>query len=199
MELIEKILSLYLSFIDVINLHFYKFSIAFTLISIFWIAFIGIVTPLLIISVMAFGYYGIVVTLISIILASIINFFMVIKTKSIIKKIKNKKPIISKEPFLMFIIFRMIPGIPYLIKNLSVFFFKLNLKKFLLAVVIADTPQIIIFTFFFKRLIDSSNQFIITKDFNDIFEQMYLPTLILGFFMLVILFLKKKKSIFYKK
>ena len=53
----------------------------------------------------------------------------------------------------MFIIYRMIPGIPYLIKNLSVIFFKLNFKKFLLAVIIADTPQIIIFIFFSKDLL----------------------------------------------
>ena len=199
MELIEKILSLYLSFIDVINLHFYKFSIAFTLISILWIAIVGIVTPVLIISVIAFGYYGIIVSLISIIFASIINFFMANKTKSLIKKIKIRKLTISNDPFLIFIIFRLIPGIPYLIKNLSVIFFKLNLKNFLLAVIIADTPQIVIFTFFLKRLIDSSNEFLINQDFNRIFEQMYLPLLVIILFMFFIFFLKRKKSIVYKK
>ena len=183
MELIEKILNLYLSFTNIVNSHFYEFSIAFTLISILWVAIVGIVTPVLIISVIAFGYYGIIVAFLSIVLASMINFFMVTKTKSVIKKIKKKKPIISKEPFLMFIIYRMIPGIPYLIKNLSVIFFKLNFKKFLLAVIIADTPQIIIFIFFFKRLIDSSNEFITTQDLNSVFEQMYLPILFLSLFI----------------
>ncbi len=199
MELIEKILNLYLSFSDTVNLHFYKFSIAFILISILWISLIGIVTPVLFISVLAFGYYGIIVSLLSLVLGSIINFFMATKTKSAIKKIQHKKPFFSEDPFLIFIIFRLIPGIPYLIKNLSVIFFKLNLKKFFLAVIISDTPQVVIFTFFLKRLIDSSNEFLITQDFNLIFNQMYLPILVLILFMLVIFFLKRKKSIVYKK
>ena len=199
MELIEKILNLYLSLSDTVNLHFYKFSIAFTLISILWISLIGIVTPVLFISVLAFGYYGIIVSLLSLVLGSIINFFMATKTKSAIKKIQHKKPFFSEDPFLIFIIFRLIPGIPYLIKNLSVIFFKLNLKKFFLAVIISDTPQVVIFTFFLKRLIDSSNEFLITQDFNLIFNQMYLPILVLILFMFFIFFLKKKKSIVYKK
>ena len=199
MELIEKILNLYLSLSDTVNLHFYKFSIAFTLISILWISLIGIVTPVLFISVLAFGYYGIIVSLLSLVLGSIINFFVATKTKSAIKKIQHKKPFFSEDPFLIFIIFRLIPGIPYLIKNLSVIFFKLNLKKFFLAVIISDTPQVVIFTFFLKRLIDSSNEFLITQDFNLIFNQMYLPILVLILFMFFIFFLKKKKSIVYKK
>ena len=199
MELIEKILNLYLSFSDTVNLHFYKFSIAFILISILWISLIGIVTPVLFISVLAFGYYGIIISVLSLVLGSIINFFMATKTKSAIKKIQHKKPFFSEDPFLIFIIFRLIPGIPYLIKNLSVIFFKLNLKKFFLAVIISDTPQVVIFTFFLKRLIDSSNEFLITQDFNLIFNQMYLPILILILFMFFIFFLKRKKSIVYKK
>tara|TARA_Y100001968_G_scaffold307656_1_gene325674 strand:+ start:40 stop:639 length:600 start_codon:yes stop_codon:yes gene_type:complete len=199
MELIEKILNLYLSFADTISLHFYKFSIAFTLISIVWISLVGIVTPVLVISVLAFGYYGIIVSLLSLILGSIINFFMATKTKSAIKKIQHKKPFFSEDPFLIFLIFRLIPGIPYLIKNLSVIFFKLNFKSFFLAVIISDTPQIVIFTFFFKRLIDSSNEFLITQDFNRIFDQMFFPILILILFVFFIFFLKKKKSIVYKK
>ena len=199
MELIEKILNLYLSFADTVNIHFYKFTIAFVFISIFWISFIGIVTPVLLISALAFGYYGIIISLFSLVLGSLISFFIAIKTKGIIKKLQQKKPIVSKDPFILYIIFRLIPGVPFLIKNLSVIFFKLNLKSFFLAVIISDTPQVVIFTFFLKRLIDSSNEFLITQDFNLIFNQMYLPILVLILFMFFIFFLKKKKSIVYKK
>ena len=114
------------------------------------------------------------------------------------KKIQHKKPFFSEDPFLIFIIFRLIPGIPYLIKNLSVIFFKLNLKKFFLAVIISDTPQVVIFTFFLKRLIDSSNEFLITQDFNLIFNQMYLPILVLFLFMFFIFFLKGRNQLFIK-
>ena len=199
MELIEKILNLYLSFADTVNIHFYKFTIAFVFISIFWISFIGIVTPVLLISALAFGYYGIIISLFSLVLGSLISFFIAIKTKGIIKKLQQKKPIVSKDPFILYIIFRLIPGVPFLIKNLSVIFFKLNLKSFILAVIISDTPQIVIFTFFFKKLIDSSNEFLINRDFNRIFEQMYLPLLVIILFMFFIFFLKRKKSIVYEK
>ena len=133
-------------------MHFYKFSIAFILISILWISLIGIVTPVLFISVLAFGYYGIIVSLLSLVLGSIINFFMATKTKSAIKKkLQHKKPFFSEDPFLIFIIFRLIPGIPYLIKNLSVIFFKLNLKKIFFSSYYFRYSTSGNFYFFFKK------------------------------------------------
>ena len=61
MELIEKILNLYLSFADVVSATFLKFSVIFIFVFTIWISFIGIVTPILLISTLAFGYYGIIV------------------------------------------------------------------------------------------------------------------------------------------
>ena len=58
MEIIDKILNLYLSFEYLLDTHFYKFSIFYILISIIWISLIGIVTPVLLISALAFGYSG---------------------------------------------------------------------------------------------------------------------------------------------
>ena len=195
MELVEKIFNFYLSFESLINTHFYQFTIIFTLISILWISLVGIVTPVLLISAIAFGYYGIPISLLSLVLGSIINFFMATKTKNIINKLKKMKPIFSDNPFLIYIIFRLIPGIPYLVKNFSVVLFKLNLKSFFIAVLISDTPQIIIFTFFFKRLAESSNDFLINQDYKFIFEQMYLPILCLILFMSLIYFLKKRNAV----
>ena len=199
MELVEKIFNFYLSFEDLINTHFYQFAIIFILISILWISLVGIVTPVLLISAIAFGYFGIPISLLSLVLGSIINFFMATKTKNIINKLKKMKPIFSDNPFLIYIIFRLIPGIPYLVKNFSVVLFKLNLKSFFIAVLISDTPQIIIFTFFFKRLADSSNSFFINQDYKFIFEQMYLPILCLILFMSLVYFLKKKNVVQFNK
>ena len=195
MGLVEKILNFYLSFADFVNVHFYEFSIIFTLISILWISLVGIVTPVLIISALAFGYFGILVSTLSLLLGSIINFFIATKTKNILQKLKIKKPIFSDNPLIIYIIFRLIPGIPYLLKNFSVIFFKLNLRSFFFAILISDTPQILIFTFFFKRLADSSNNFLINQDYKFIFEQMYLPILCLILFMSLIFFLKKRRWI----
>ena len=195
MGLVEKILNFYLSFTDLVNAHFYEFSIIFTLISILWISLVGIVTPVLIISALAFGYFGILVSTLSLLLGSIINFFIATKTKNILQKLKIKKPIFSGNPLIIYIIFRLVPGIPYLLKNFSVIFFKLNLRSFFFAILISDTPQILIFTFFFKRLADSSNNFLINQDYKFIFEQMYLPILCLILFMSLIFFLKKRRWI----
>ena len=195
MGLVEKILNFYLSFTDLVNAHFYEFSIIFTLISILWISLVGIVTPVLIISALAFGYFGILVSTLSLVLGSIINFFIASKTKNILQKLKIRKPIFSDNPLIIYIIFRLIPGIPYLLKNFSVIFFKLNLRSFFFAILISDTPQILIFTFFFKRLADSSNNFLINQDYKFIFEQMYLPILCLILFMSLIFFQKKRRWI----
>ena len=200
MELVEKIFNLYLSFEDLINTHFYQFMIIFMVISILWISLVGVVTPVLLISAITYGYFGIIISLISIVLGSIINFFIATKTKMVINRLKNIKPIFSDNSFLIYIIFRLIPGIPYLVKNFSAVFFKLNLRSFFIAVLISDTPQIIIFTFFFKKLADSSNSFFINQDYRFVFEQMYLPILCLILFICLIYFLKKKSGIqFYKK
>ena len=192
MEIIDKILNLYLSFEYLVDMHFYKFSFFYILISIIWISLIGIVTPVLLISALTFGYSGAFISLFTLVISSLINFFVATRTKNIISKLKYKKPLISNNPFLIYIIFRFLPGVPYLIKNLSVVLFKLNLKKFFLAVILSDTPQVLIFTFFFTRLIDSSNNFFINQNYTQVVEQMYIPILlIIGF--LVFLYLLNKK------
>ena len=87
MEFIEKILNFYLSYADIIDANFYKFAIIFVFLSIFWISLIGIVTPVLLISVLSFGYYGIITSLLSLVLGSIINFYMASKTRGTIDRV----------------------------------------------------------------------------------------------------------------
>jgi len=192
MEIIDKILNLYLSFEYLLDVHFYKFSFFYIIISIIWISLIGIVTPVLLISALAFGYYGAFISLFTLVVSSLINFFIAVRAKSLISKFKFKKPFISNNPFFIYIIFRFLPGVPYLIKNFSVVFFKLNLKKFFLAVILSDTPQVLIFTFFFKRLIDSSNNFFINQNYIQVVEQMYFPILLIICLLIFLYFINKK-------
>ena len=192
MEMIDKILNLYLTFEYLVDIHFYKFCFSYIIISIVWISLIGMITPVLLISTLAFGYYGAFFSLFTLVIGSIINFFIATKAKSLISKFKYKKPLISNNPFLIYIIFRFLPGVPYLIKNLSVVLFKLNLKKFFLAVILSDTPQVLIFTFFCVRLIDSSNNFFINQNYVQLLEQMYLPILLIIGFLIFLYFLNKK-------
>ena len=200
LEIIDKILNLYLSLEYLVNLHFYKFSFSFVLVSIFWLSFVGIVTPVLLISTLTFGYFGLFVSLFTLVISSIINFFLATRVKSLISKFKYKKPLISDNPLIVYIIFRFLPGVPYIVKNFSVVLFKLNLKKFFIAVILSDTPQVIIFTFFFKRLIDSSSNIFINRNYNQVVEQMYLPMLLIVGFFIFLYFLNKKIGVkFFEK
>ena len=192
MEIIDKILNLYVSFKYLLDIHFYKFFFSYIIISIIWISLIGIVTPVLLISALAFGYYGAFISLFTLVISSLINFFIATRVKSLISKFKFKKPLISNNPLFIYIIFRLLPGVPYLIKNFSVVLFKLNLKKFFLAVILSDTPQVLIFTFFFKRLIDSSDNFFMNQNYIQVVEQMYFPILLIIVFLIFLHFLNKK-------
>ncbi len=192
MEIIDKILNLYLSFEYLLDTHFYKFSIFYILISIIWISLIGIVTPVLLISALAFGYSGAFISLFALVISSLINFFIARKTKRLISKFRYKKPLISNNPLIVYIIFRFLPGVPFLIKNFSVVLFKLNLKKFFLAVILSDTPQVLIYTFFCVRLIDSSNNFFLNQNYIQLVEQMYLPILLIILLLIFLYFINKK-------
>ena len=192
LEIIDKILNLYLSLEHLENLLFYEFSFAFVLVSIFWVSLIGIVTPVILISTLTFGYSGVFISLFTLMISSLVNFFLATRAKSLISKLKYKKPLFSDNPLILYIIFRFLPGIPYLIKNFSVVLFKLNLKKFFLAVILSDTPQVIIFTFFFKRLIDSSNNFFINQNYIQVVEQMYFPILLIICLLIFLYFINKK-------
>ena len=191
-EIVDKILNLYLSLEHLVDLHFYKFSFSFVLVSVFWVSLVGIVTPVLLISTLIFGYFGICISLFTLVIGSLINFLLAKRAKSLISKFKYKKPLISDNPLIIYIIFRFLPVVPYLIKNFSVVLFRLNIKKFFFAVVISDLPQIIIFTFFFQRLIDSSSNIFIYRNYNQVVEQMYLPILLIIGFFIFLYFLNKK-------
>lgn len=195
-EFLDKILGLYFSFEYILNDNFYKFMIGFIIISTTWVSLIGIITPILLVSALAFGYYGIIVSLLVLILGSITSYIIAKKSTRIIVRNKKLKQNNFRDPLLTYVIFRLAPGIPYIVKNLSVVFFKLNLKRFFLAVIISDTPQILIFTVFFKKLFESSNSFFVHQNYNIIFEEMYLPLMCLFIFFVFIFILRKKRAKF---
>ena len=198
LEFLDKILGLYFSFEYILNDNFYKFMIGFIIISITWVSLIGIITPILLVSALAFGYYGVIVSLFVLTLGSIASYIIAKKSTRIIVRNKKLKQNNFRDPLLTYVIFRLAPGIPYIVKNLSVVFFKLNLKRFFLAVIISDTPQILIFTFFFKKLFESSNSFFVNQNYNIIFEEMYLPLICLFLFFVFIFILRKQGANFKK-
>ena len=86
-----------------------------------WICFVGIVSPLLFISTILFGYFGILLSIFSFILGSIFTFSIANLFKDYLKNIlvrSNKIPIFEEKTVFLFTIFRLIPGLPFVLKNI---------------------------------------------------------------------------------
>ena len=86
-----------------------------------------------------------------------------------------------------------------MVKNLSGIFFNLNNTKFIIATIIADSPQIILFVYIFEKVIKSSE---FLKDGFDIYllsKELLIPMLIIIFFLILIFVMTiKYKKYFYK-
>ena len=130
-----------------ISIGLYLFS------STIWICLVGIVSPLLLISTLLFGYFGILLSIFSFILGSILTFIIANLFKDYLKKIliKSKKiPNFQEKSMFLFTIFRLIPGIPFVIKNIFAVFFNLSYRQFIFATILAEVPQIV-YTHIFSR------------------------------------------------
>lgn len=166
-------------------------SLIYLFFSALWISLIGVVTPMLIISTLMFGYFGSLLSIISFTVGSTLSFIVARRLKKLMKNFfKNIK--IEKNSFFLFIIFRFIPGNPFIIKNFAGAFFNLSLIKFIYATLIAETPQILIFTFIFKKIIDSSEKILDNFDLSTLYHELKIPFLILFVFVLILFFLKVK-------
>ncbi len=177
----------------------FLFGIIYILVSTLWICFLGIMTPMLILSTLMFEYLAIILSIISFSTGSTISYLFAKKFKNLVVK-KFEKITVKENPFLLYIIFRFIPGVPYILKNISGIFFKLKNKNFVIATIIADTPQIFLIVFLIKRFVDSSKSFENDFDIMLISEQLFFPFLLIVLFLIIVFFIHKKfKKIFFKK
>ena len=177
----------------------FLFGIIYILVSTLWICFLGIMTPMLILSTLMFEYLAIILSIISFSTGSTISYLFAKKFKNLVVK-KFEKITVKENPFLLYIIFRFIPGVPYILKNISGIFFKLKNKNFVIATIIADTPQIFLIVFLIKRFVDSSKSFENDFDIMLISEQLFVPLLLIVLFLIIVFFINKKfkKKIFKK-
>ena len=192
MEIITQIYDNYSNFKSLFDSNILFFSFVFLVFSLLWLTFVGVVSPILFLSILFYDYVGCIIYMFLFLTASVLNFFFSFKSRTFIYKFLKREVKIENEPFYLYLVFRLIPGIPYLIKNLSVSFFNLSFKKFILAIIIADTPQIILFTFFFKKIISTSENIIIFENYNDVISELFLPTMLLVVFFIFIYLVKLK-------
>ena len=175
------------------------FVIIYLFFSILWICFLGIMTPMLLLSTLMFEYLAFILSTISFSIGSTISYLFAKKFKNYIDK-NFRKVTIKNNSFFLFIIFRFIPGVPYILKNISGIFFKLQNREFFIATIIADTPQIFLIVFLIKRALDASDNFINDFDITLVSEQLFLPIFLIFLFLILVFVLRKKFNVnFYKK
>lgn len=172
------------------------FASIYFVFAVFWIFFLGIVSPILILAILMFGYYGYFLSVISFTVGGTFSYLFARKFNHLIKR-GLKKIEVKENSFFLFIVFRFIPGVPFMIKNFSGIFFDLNLKKFVLATLIAETPQLLLFTFIITSIVESSE--LLIEEFNSsvLLEKLLVPLSLLFLFVIFLFFLKKKFEKFF--
>ena len=176
----------------------FLFVIIYLFFSILWICLLGIMTPMLILSTLMFEYLAFFLSIISFSTGSTISYLIAKRFKKFIGN-SFEKITVKNNSFFLYIIFRFIPGVPYIIKNVTGIFFKLQNREFFIATIIADTPQIFLIVFLIKRFVDSSEVFANNFDISIIFEQLFLPISLIFLFLVLVFVIKFKfKKIFYK-
>jgi len=178
-------------------------SIGYVLISVIWIFLLGLVSPLLLFSSFFFNFkLGFLLSIFAFTLGATLtyiaanNFFEEIAKKYLNKKFPNLKNLNTESSVFYFFMLRLIPGIPYSLKNIMAIFFNLNTKKFFLITLLAELPQIfILMNIFlgFKKVINNNDDY----DLENLLSlEIFFPVLGLFFFLLLAYFIKKK---FFKK
>ena len=196
---IKDLLIYYQNYKLYINDNKFFFVIIYLLFSILWICLLGIMIPMLIISTLMFEYLAFFLSIISFSTGSTISYLLAKKFKKFISN-SFENVIVKDNSFFLYIIFRFVPGVPYIIKNITGIFFKLQNREFFMATIIADTPQIFLIVFLIKRFVDSSESFANDLDIMLVSEQLFLPAFLIVLFLIVVCLVKKKfEKYFYKK
>ena len=167
-----------------------------------WICVVGIVSPLLFISTLFFGYFGILLSVFSFILGSILAFSIANLFKDYLKKIlvkSNKITNFKEKSTFLFTIFRVIPGMPFAIKNIFAIFFNLTYRQFIFATILAEVPQVILYTYIFKRVIDTAKLYASELKLEVLTEELLMPSIILLTFFILLFILKNKYSKYFRQ
>ena len=95
--------------------------------------------------------------------------------------------------------FRLIPGIPFVIKNIFAIFFNLSYRQFIFATILAEVPQIILYTYIFKKAIDTSKVYALELKLAILTEELLLPSVLLLIFFILLFILKNKYSKYFRR
>jgi len=167
--------------------------------SIIWVFLMGFGTPLVIFAGFAFGtILGSILSIFSFTIGATLlylfanHYFKDLVEKYLGTKYASIKQNVNKNELSYFFSLRVIPGIPFPIKNLLPVLFNMKLKNFFLATLFGEAAPIIISVSIFSGL---SNAFESDKDLNLnlLFSpEIFFPLLALAMMSLIANFVKKK-------
>ena len=179
--------------------NFFLLAVVYFFFSILWVFLLGFGTPLVIIAGFAFGVvWGSVLSITAFSIgASLLYLFTNHYFKDLVyqylsSRFLSLKNHFNENEFSYFFFIRVIPGIPFPIKNIMPVLFNMKLKNFFLATFLGESVPIIISVSIvsgFAGAIESNA----SLDFNLFFTpEILLPLLGLGFMVVLTNFLKKK-------
>lgn len=182
-------------FSSIINQNIGIVIILFSLLFIIWIFCLGIITPFVIFAGLTFDpWVAYLIAIFSITVGStILYLFSKLYFYDLVKNYFEKKYIkylnkISKNKLFYYFLLRLIPGIPFPIKNVLPVIINLKTKIFVLATILGETPALVVNILIFNQV---SSQLKNSDDFNlnSFFSKEFFITLALVF--LIMLFIKK--------
>lgn len=183
--------------------NFVWLAILYFFFAIIWVFLMGFGTPLVIVAGFAFGiFWGSLVSILSFSIgASLLylfanHYFKDLVFKYLSSRFLSLKNHFNENEFSYFFFLRVIPGIPFPIKNLIPVLFDMKLKNYFLATILGEAIPIII-----SISIVSGFAGAIERNAKLNFDLLYtpeilLPLLALGFMVLLTNYLKKK---YYRK
>jgi len=179
--------------------NFFLLAVVYFFFSILWVFLLGFGTPLIIIAGFAFGVvWGSVLSIAAFSIgASLLYLFANHYFKDLVyqylsSRFLSLKNHFNENEFSYFFFIRVIPGIPFPIKNIMPVLFNMKLKNFFLATFLGESVQIVISVSIvsgFAGAIENNA----SLDFNLFFTpEIFLPLLGFGFMVVLTNFLKKK-------
>ena len=173
--------------IENLNIFLEKFNkfisnnwIIFFILSVLWIFFLGIASPVIILAVMNFDIIIAILFVLSSFSIGVSLLYFV--SKNILLKLfnfsekKNFKKymkIIKKRETLNYLIFRIIPGIPFPIKNILPIIIDMKFLKYILIFIIVEIPTVILNAYLYKSIYDG------VTNYSNILDSFFLNVYIL--------------------
>ena len=186
------------------NENFLFLAIVFFIFSIFWILFLGFVSPLLIFGGFVFGkWWGILILLTSttagatLLYLLVVFFFRDFIIQKFAPKFSKLKELFNKNDLLYFTGYRFIGGggTPYAIQNILPVLFDMSIKNYIIATFIGSAPSMFVTVALgdgIESIIDKNETLSIFTVINS--SEIYLP--LVGFFVVLIIALFVKRLYF---